>query len=95
MAQTLPDYIIGNTWVSLNNLTGVAAGTALKIQNKSTTWVTLQESNTQPTAEDTKGELVTDLFHTEPSKIIAAGSLEIWAKSTIEGRNATISVQTI
>lgn len=95
MAQTLPDVIIGNTWTSLNAATGIASGTAIKIQNKSTTWIILQESATQPVNTDTKGELVTDLFHTEPSKIIAAGSLEIWAKSTIDGRNATISVQSI
>lgn len=95
MAQTLPDITIGNTWVSLNASTGIAVGTTFKVQNKSTTWVILQESSTQPLNTDTKGELVTDLFHTEPSKIIAAGSLEIWAKSTIDGRLATVSVQVV
>lgn len=95
MAQTLPDITIGNTWVSLNAERSIAVGTAFKVQNKSTTWVILQESSTQPLNTDTKGELVTDLFHAEPSKIIAAGSLEIWAKSTIDGRLATVSVQVV
>ena len=95
MAQTLPDIVIGDTWVSLNVISGIAVGTAFKVQNKSTTWAILQESSTQPLNTDTKGELVTDLFHTEPSKLIAAGSLEIWAKSTIDGRLATLSIQVV
>ena len=95
MAQTLPDIVVENTWVSLNSLGPIAVGTAFKIQNKSTTWVILQESATQPLNTDTKGELVTDLFHAEPSKLIAAGSLEIWAKSTIDSRFATLSVQVV
>lgn len=95
MAQTLSDITIGNDWVSLNAIRSITVGNAFKIQNKSTTWAVLQESATQPLPDDTNGELLTDLFHTEPSKIVAVGSLEIWAKSTINGRNATISVQTI
>lgn len=94
MAQ-FEDISVGDQWISLNAATGLAVGTAFKVQNKSTTWVLIQESATQPSANSTKGEMITDLFHTEPSKIAAAGSLEMWVKSTIEGRLAKLSVQTI
>jgi hypothetical protein len=94
MAQ-FEDISVGDTWVSLNVATGLAVGTALKVQNKSTTWVLMQESATQPLNTSTKGEMVTDLFHTEPSKLVVAGSLEIWVKSTIEGRLAKLTVQTV
>ncbi len=93
MAQTLPDITIADVWVSLNDTSGIAIGDGMIIHNKSTTWVLIQESATQPTPESTNGVLLTDLFHTEPSKIAAAGSLEIWVKSTISNRQATISVQ--
>jgi hypothetical protein len=94
MAQ-FEDISVGDTWVSLNVATGLAVGTAFKVQNKSTTWVLMQESATQPLNTSTKGEMVTDLFHTEPSKLVVAGSLEIWVKSTIEGRLAKLTVQTV
>lgn len=94
MAQ-FEDISVGDTWISLNDATGLAVGTAFKVQNKSTTWVLIQESETQPLDTSTKGEMITDLSHTEPSKIIVDGSLEIWVKSTIEDRLAKITVQTV
>lgn len=93
MATTLPDIIVEDVWISLNDTAGIAIGDGMVIHNKSTTWVLLQESATQPSVNSTDGVFLTDLYHTEPSKIAQAGSLEIWAKSSIVGRKATISVQ--
>lgn len=93
MAQTLPDITVADNWISLNDTSGIAIGDGMIIHNKSTTWVLIQEAATQPAPESEDGVLLTDLFHTEPSKIAAAGSLEIWVKSTIPDRQATISVQ--
>lgn len=93
MAQTLPDITIADSWISLNDTSGIAIGDGMIIHNKSTTWVLIQESTIQPAPESTNGVLLTDLFHTEPSKIAADGSLEVWVKSTISNRQATISVQ--
>lgn len=95
MAQTLPDIEIADNWVSLNNTVtpAIPIGDGMIIHNKSTTWILLQESAIQPTADSKDGVFLTDLYHTEPSKIAQAGSLEIWAKSSIAGRKATISVQ--
>lgn len=93
MAQTLPDIEIADNWISLNDTAGIAIGDGMIIHNKSTTWILLRESAIQPTADSKDGIFLTDLYHTEPSKIAQAGSLEIWAKSSITGRKATISVQ--
>lgn len=95
MSATLNDVQIGNDWVSINSTTGIAVGTAMSIQNKSTTWVLLQESSTKPNIASNNGILITDLFHQEPSKEVLSGSLEIWAKSTVTNRPATLSVQSM
>jgi len=93
MSATLPDIQIGNDWVSINAATGIAVGTAMAIQNKSTTWVLLQESTVKPNISSNNGILITDLFHQEPSKEVLSGSLEVWAKSTVADRPAILSVQ--
>lgn len=92
---SLPDFTIGDSWVSLNVLSGIAVGTSMKIQNKSNTWAYLVEANAAPVNPNLTGELITDLSHMEPSKIIAAGSGEIWAKTSIEGRAVTLNIQQI
>lgn len=93
MAQTLPDIVVEDEWISLNDTSGIAIGDGMIIHNKSTTWILIQEAPIQPSVDSANGIMVTDLFHTEPTKIVSAGSIEVWAKSTIGGRKATISIQ--
>lgn len=86
---------IGSTWISLNQEASIAVGEPFKVQNRSTTWAIIQESVLKPDDTNNDGEYVTDLFHTEPSKVITAGSSEVWIKSTYTDRTCAIFVQEI
>ncbi|UNY40442.1 hypothetical protein KLEP7_gp194 [Pseudaeromonas phage vB_PpeM_ KLEP7] len=96
MAQTINDIKVPSTdWVSVNTLSGLSIGTSILIQNKAPAWILLYESATKPNAALKDGSLLTNLEGQEPSKMISSGSLEIWAKSTIEGCCGRINVQTL
>ena len=72
---------IGGDWASLNTLTGIPIGTQIKVQNKGTQWLILQENVVKPDIGDFTGEQVTTLREEEPSKVIINGSGEIWIRT--------------
>lgn len=94
MSLTLPNVEVDSTaYVSLNTATGIAVGSEFTIQCRGVTWANLVESSTQPDATVDDGTLITNLTASEATKIIPAGSLEIWAISTQENRTSILSVQ--
>lgn len=82
MAETLSDFDIPeDTFVSLNNLSGILVGTSFRMQNKGTNSILLIESNTQPADDSQDGVILTTVAFSYASAIVATGSGEIWAKA--------------
>ena len=96
MAETLPDITLTATaYVSLNAITGIPIGSCLEIQHKHGYWVYLVESDTLPPISR-EGTILTDVFGEESSRVVLAGSLEIWAICAAPSpREARINVQNI
>lgn len=93
---TLPDITIpSDQYVSVNSLTGIAAGTAIEIQLKGVTWVYLQTSVAQPSNDSTDGSLLTNLSYSYGTALITAGDDEVWARSTELGRTSKLTVQEV
>ena len=62
MSDTIADVKVNNTaYTDLNTATGIAAGTALVISNKSRSAVLLQISVSQPAADSLDGELLSSI----------------------------------
>jgi len=81
-------------WVSVNTLSGIAAGTRIKIQNKTTKYMLLLEGASKPDITDFSGELITNLHLHEASKIVTEGSPEVWVRNKKEGEGKiTLFVQ--
>ena len=56
----MTDVTITNTeWVNINTLSGISAGTNLRVQNKGNYGVILQVTDTQPNSESTGGAYIT------------------------------------
>lgn len=87
MAHIKGDYNGG--WFNLNTESGIATGTAMKLQNQGTYRVVLRESVNVPALDDWSGEFMTTLLEEEPSKIITEGSGTIWARSSV---NSVVSI---
>ncbi|CAM0039690.1 hypothetical protein VPHK460_0026 [Vibrio phage K460] len=87
MAHVSGDF--NGEWFNLNAESGIATGTAIKLQNQGTYRVVLQESITEPLQGDWSGEFMTSLLEEEPSKIITEGSETIWARSSV---NSAVSI---
>jgi hypothetical protein len=93
MVDTIPDVLVDkDVYVNVNTLSGVVAGTALVITNKSTSRILLQISNAQPAADSTNGELLPPLPASTAIKLITALENAVWAKS-IDDIDAPLSVQ--
>ncbi|CAH9011772.1 conserved hypothetical protein [Vibrio phage 277E43-1] len=90
MAKTLPDIpITPDAWVDLSDVSGISAGTPYLINNKSSVWVRLIESDTLPAIDDTSGEILANFPETYSAATITAGSLKIWAKARPSGAYTT------
>ncbi len=93
MADTIPDISISNTvYVDINTLSGLVAGTALVISNKSTSPMLLQIAVAQPAADSLDGEILNIQPYDTSIKIVTAGENTVWAKS-LRYSDADISVQ--
>jgi len=90
----MPDITITSEWQSVSTLSGIVAGTVMKIQNKGASRFYAVESATQPLASSTEGEVVSSLEDEEPSKILTAGSGEVWVK-VVNDNPTTAFVQDI
>lgn len=93
MPNTIPDVLVSNTqFVDINTLSGIVAGTAIVISNKSTSRMLIQIASSQPAANSTDGETLSVLPSSTAVKRITIGESTIWAKS-FETDNAPLSVQ--
>lgn len=81
-------------WVDVNTITGISVGTAMSIQNGSSAWVLLAESNDKPT-DETPTKTLTDLTFSSANAIILKDSLKVWAKSSSSSLSGKISVQEV
>lgn len=75
-------------WISVNSLSGIAVGTQLRVQNKATNFCLLQEAASKPDIANFEGEIITPIYQPEPSKIVLAGSGEVWVRPSFEGEGA-------
>jgi len=76
MANTLPSInLTNNDWTNLNTASGIAVGTAIEIQNQSSTTILVAISPTKPTL-DFKGFIIPPL----PAEIatISANESIVW-----------------
>ena len=78
MAETIPDIIVpDDVFINLNTSSGIAAGTAMEINNKSLTWVYLIESASQPAADSTAGNVLSNYSDSYARAVIPSGALAI------------------
>tara|TARA_Y100000588_G_scaffold244854_1_gene259133 strand:- start:68523 stop:68819 length:297 start_codon:yes stop_codon:yes gene_type:complete len=90
MSKTLPDIpITPDAWVDLSDASGIPAGTAYLINNKSSVWVKLVESETEPADDETSGEILANFPESLSAATIPSGSLKIWAKARPSGAYTT------
>lgn len=93
---TMPDIRLqGTDWMNINTLSGVAAGTAMRLTNKGTSLIMMAESATKPETNGI-GMPLTPITHGWPAygvADVATGSLDIWVRS-VSG-DGYISVQTV
>lgn len=92
MAATIPRITATNQWQSANALTGIASGTALKLQHIGGMFVNIVLAAVEPTSQDnSEGEQI------KAGKFFAveAGEAEVWLKvaSPLDGLTALLSVQ--
>tara|TARA_B100001105_G_scaffold204145_2_gene167899 strand:- start:786 stop:1073 length:288 start_codon:yes stop_codon:yes gene_type:complete len=92
MSEVVNIKILKDTWVNVNTLSGIPVGAEFRIQNDGVTWVRVQESGGQP-LDEKEGKLLTNLDKSSSSALIPTGSGEIWARSSVIGRDATLAVQ--
>lgn len=82
MADTIPDILVDDkSYSDINALSGLVAGTAMIITNKSPNNVRLQISSTQPDADSTEGEVLYPGPSTTSIKLISAGESTVWGKA--------------
>lgn len=81
-------------WVDLNTSTGIAVGTAMTIQNTSTVWVQLSESDNEPTDQEFH-KVITSLTYPSSEAQVLQGALKVWARSTLASSSAVIAVQEV
>lgn len=93
MSDTIADVKVGSTeYLDLNTDTGILAGTAIAITNKSNSVVLLQISALQPAADSLDGVPLSAAPDSTGIKIVTAGENTVWAISS-KSSGATISVQ--
>lgn len=75
MAGTKPDILTkSRTWISANAASGIAVGSAMRLQNKTNKDLTVFEGPTPPADTSPDG----DLYGHRERITIGAGSAEIW-----------------
>lgn len=87
----LPD---DQSWVDINTSSGIAVGTAMTIQNTSTIWVHLAESDSEPT-EAEYHKVITSLTYNNAEAQVLTGSGRVWARSSVATRQGTLAIQEV
>ena len=94
MAQTLPDIIIGQTWIDINTVSGIAVGTPMLITNKGSRELLVLEQTATPVDSDTLGVPITNTDNPYATANTLVGSLKIWCKAR-DTLGTTINVQEV
>lgn len=85
--------ITDSEWQDLNTLTGVAVGTAIQVQNVSTTVVLMFESDTPPDTSSYDGMQLLPANYFDLSKAdISSGSKKIWVRLQKGATKAILAV---
>lgn len=93
MSDTIPDISVDKDLYSdVNDLSGIAAGTAIIVENKTTIPVRLQISLTQPLATSVDGSIIYKGGKENSIKLVTAGESTVWAKA-LGSTDAILSVQ--
>lgn len=80
---------INSGWVNVYSTAGITVGTGLEVQNKNSNLITIQESATQPAAEDFSGRLLRYCDSAE----VWAGSPGVWVRGATN--NILLNVQAV
>ena len=80
-------------WQSLNVLSEIEVGTPMLIQNKSSSWFIIQESDTKPSDDDKSGAYISDMYKSYAVAETDSGDLEYWIRPTNYGVSLIINVQ--
>jgi len=93
MANTIPDISASkDVYSDINTLSGLVAGTAVVVTNKSPNNIRLQIAVSQPAADSDDGEIMYPGPDTTSIKFISAGESTVWAKS-LGHTDSTLSIQ--
>jgi len=93
MADTLPDFIVPpDDWVSVEDKTTLATGTALIIQNKGDEGILLAINSVKPAADDVNGPQVYGSPNPLSTITVDAGENTVWLKS-LSSRSTLVNVQ--
>ena len=92
MAATIPRIDVTNVWQSANALSGIAAGTASKMQHTGGAAVDVVLAAAEPTAQD---QSIGEQIRTTEWFSVAALEAEVWVKtaSPMAGTVARLSFQ--
>lgn len=91
---TLPDITVtSDDFISLNTASGLAAGTLMNVQLKTTSWIRLIQSSTKPDPSSEDGLILTNLSYNYAVATVLAGGDEVWAICTQKGKTSKVVVQ--
>lgn len=92
MAASIPKVDVTNVWQSVSSLTGIAAGTAIKIQHTGGYFVDVAISALAPVEG---GAGIGEEMRTKDFFVVASGEAEVWVKtsSPCNGASARLSIQ--
>jgi hypothetical protein len=101
MADTIPDVQLSNTqFTDINTVSGIVAGTAIVISNKTSAYgrngesdFLIQISASQPANDSKDGEILPPSPAANSVKFISSGENTVWAKSLGDSDDEFISVQ--
>lgn len=87
MADSIAPIKVGTSWVNINSLSGIAAGTRMFVQNIGSGVIIYAIKTTQPTTE--RAGQADELEQFE----VTSGSSNLWAKCTTS--NGKVAVQAV
>lgn len=90
MADTIDEVTLTDGWQSANQISGLAVGTSMVIQNQGEIGVYLRKANSQPSAS-AKGTII-PITRDRPI-FVPEGESEVWLRPTVGIGTAIVSIQ--
>lgn len=81
------------SWQSVNSLTGIAVGTEIQVQNKSSQEVLIITADSQPTDSSEAGAIMTPMTHNYAIVTIDSGESTVWVRPSMYGREVTLYIE--